>query len=93
MEFVRLLLVVALVAALPAGVVILGVIAHRPLGAAWLRRRARLLGWISAVAWGGAAILNWIAPTETPVLSVVVPAIAMLCMVGYAIGQFGALRS
>jgi hypothetical protein len=95
MELGSLLLAVSLLCSLPAGLVLVGVIANRPAGNAWLRRRAPLLAWLAAIGWGGIAVRNWVAPGDFPVLAVVVPAIAMVCTVAFALARFGggSLRS
>jgi class 3 adenylate cyclase len=91
-DFPSLLLAVGLLCSLPAGVVLVGVIAHRAGGGAKLRRWARPLAGIAAVGWGATAVLDWRAPGENPVLSVVAPVVAMVGMVAFAIPSAGASR-
>jgi hypothetical protein len=80
-------LALALLCSLPAGLVLIGVLAHRSASASWLRRHARVLAWLAALAWGGLAARRWLAPDEASWFAALASTVAMLCMLAFAVLQ------
>ena len=89
MEFWSLVVGLALLCSLPAGLVLVGLLAHRPSSATWIHRHARTLAMCGALAWASIAIRNWFAPSEPSVYSVLVPVLALVCMVAFSVARFG----
>jgi hypothetical protein len=85
MDLSSLVLAVAVLASIPAGVVLIGVLAHRPTTGAWMRRHARAFAWFAAAGWGALALGHWFAPGEYSVLRPAASLAAMLCMTAFAV--------
>lgn len=86
MDLSALIIAIAVACSLPAGLVLVGVLAHRPSSAAWLRKHVRALAWFAAIGWGAIGLRNWFAPHEHSALAAVVAAVAMVGMVAFAVG-------
>ena len=93
MEIGSLLLAVALLCSLPAGLVLVGVLAHRAPSAAWIRSRARLFAVVAACAWALLAARNWLGSSEPSVLSVLAPVVALVSLVAFAVARAGGERA
>jgi hypothetical protein len=95
MEFWSLVLAVALLCSLPAGLVLLGVLAHRPSSASWIQSHARLFAVVAASAWASLALRNWLGSSEPSVFGVLVPVVGLISLVAFSIARAdrGAARS
>ena len=85
MELSSLAIAVALFCSLPAGLLLIGVLAHRPSSGAWLRKHARAFAWFAAIGWGGVSLRHWFVPGEFSTLAVIASIGAMLCMAAFAV--------
>src|SRR5262245_56159857 len=85
MDLSSLVLAVAVLCSLPAGVVLIGVLVHRPTTGTWLQSHARALAWLAAVGWGAISLSHWFAPGRYSLFRAVVSVVAMLCMTGFAL--------
>ena len=72
---------------IPAAVILVAVLAQRPVSGAWMRRHARVFSWVAAIGWGATALRHWFYPGELPTLSLVGSIGLMICMAAYAVLQ------